>query len=77
MPGRVAVVTDSTAYLPADLVHEHGIVVVPLQVILDGKPFEEGAELSGHDIAEVDSTYARWNARFDESGRLVPELATV
>ena len=31
----------------------------------------------GHDIAEVDSTYARWNARFDDSGRLVPELATV
>ena len=31
----------------------------------------------GHDIAEVESTYARWNARFDETGRLVPELATV
>lgn len=53
MPGRVAVVTDSTAYLPADLVNEHGIAVVPLQVILDGKPFAEGAELSGHDIAEA------------------------
>ena len=31
----------------------------------------------GHDVDEVDTTYARWNARFDESGRLVPELATV
>ena len=31
----------------------------------------------GHDMAEVEETYARWNARFDESGRLVPELATV
>jgi hypothetical protein len=31
----------------------------------------------GHDLSEVEATYARWNARFDETGRLVPELATV
>jgi hypothetical protein len=31
----------------------------------------------GHDIAEVEDTYAQWNARFDESDRLVPQLATV
>ena len=31
----------------------------------------------GHDISEVEATYARWNARFDDTGRLVPELATV
>ena len=31
----------------------------------------------GHDMAEVEPSYARWNARFDDSGRLVPELATV
>ncbi len=31
----------------------------------------------GHDLSEVEATYARWNARCDETGRLVPELATV
>jgi hypothetical protein len=31
----------------------------------------------GHDIDEVESTFARWNARFDETGRLVPDLVTV
>jgi hypothetical protein len=31
----------------------------------------------GHDLSEVEATYARWNARVDETGRLVPELATV
>ena len=31
----------------------------------------------GHDLDEVETTFARWNARFDASGRLVPELATV
>jgi fatty acid kinase fatty acid binding subunit len=32
----VAVVTDSTAYLPADLVEQHGIEVVPLYVVFGG-----------------------------------------
>ena len=31
----------------------------------------------GHDVAEIEPAYAHWNARFDESDRLVPELATV
>jgi hypothetical protein len=31
----------------------------------------------GHDIAEVEETFAQWNARFDESDRLVPDLAAV
>ena len=31
----------------------------------------------GHDVDEVDTTYARWNARFDDTGRLVPDLVTV
>jgi hypothetical protein len=31
----------------------------------------------GHDLSEVEATYAGWNARCDETGRLVPELATV
>ena len=26
----------------------------------------------GHDIGEVESAYAHWNARFDDTGRLVP-----
>ena len=36
--GRVAVVTDSTAYLPPDLVEAYGLTVVPLQVVVGG-PF--------------------------------------
>ncbi len=39
--GRVAVVTDSTAYLPADLVRGGGIAVVPLQVVVDGTSYDE------------------------------------
>ncbi|MGH3361889.1 MAG: DegV family protein, partial [Nocardioides sp.] len=31
---RIVVVTDSTASLPADVAAAHGIVVVPLQVVI-------------------------------------------
>ncbi len=31
----------------------------------------------GHDMTEVEDTFAHWNARLDESDRLVPDLATV
>ena len=31
----------------------------------------------GHDLGEVEETFAHWNASFDESDRLVPDLTTV
>jgi DegV family protein with EDD domain len=34
--GRVSVVTDSTSYLPPELIERHGIHVVPLYVVFDG-----------------------------------------
>ncbi|GAA4114217.1 DegV family protein [Nocardioides fonticola] len=43
MSQRVAVVTDSTASLPAELAAEHGVVVVPLQVIIGASAYDEGA----------------------------------
>jgi DegV family protein with EDD domain len=41
MAGTV-VVTDSTASLPADVVAERGIVVVPLQVVIGATVYDEG-----------------------------------
>lgn len=38
----VAVVTDSTATLEADILTEHAIQVVPLQVIIGATPYDEG-----------------------------------
>jgi len=42
--GPVVVVTDSTASLPAEVAAEHGIVVVPLQVVIGADVFDEGSE---------------------------------
>ena len=41
MRGRIAIVTDSTAHLSPQVVVQHGIEVVPLQVIVDGEPHDE------------------------------------
>ncbi len=43
----IAVVTDSTAYLPDELVLEYGIDVVPLQVVIAGESYDEDETTSG------------------------------
>jgi DegV family protein with EDD domain len=48
---RVAVVTDSTAYLPPGVADKHGIGVVPLHVVLGLRSGEEGVEVSPADVA--------------------------
>ena len=42
MPPRTLVVTDSTASLPPEVVAAHGIVVVPLQVVIGAQVYDEG-----------------------------------
>jgi DegV family protein with EDD domain len=49
----VAVVTDSTAYLPAHLVDRYGIRVVPLYVVLAGHSGREDRDISPQDIAKA------------------------
>jgi DegV family protein with EDD domain len=41
---KVAVVTDSTATIPASMAEEHGIVVVPLQVVVGAKAYRDGVD---------------------------------
>jgi DegV family protein with EDD domain len=53
----ITVLTDSTAYLPPALVAQHGIAVVPLQVVIGGRPYDEGETTS----AEVSEALRRWS----------------
>jgi DegV family protein with EDD domain len=57
MGGRVAVVTDSTAYLPDGVAASLGIAVVPLQVVLGGVAGSEGSEVTPADVARA---LAQW-----------------
>jgi DegV family protein with EDD domain len=49
----VAVVTDSTAGLPEELIAAHGVTVVPLTVTIDGTPGREGVEVAPGDVARA------------------------
>jgi DegV family protein with EDD domain len=49
----VAVVTDSTAYLPGELVEGYGIHVVPLYVVLAGHSGREGQDIGPEDVARA------------------------
>ncbi len=53
MPGRVAIVTDSTAYLPIGLADELGVTVVPLHVVLNGESGVEGIDVTPEDLARA------------------------
>jgi DegV family protein with EDD domain len=53
MKRRVAVVTDSTAYLPGPLAKQHRITVIPLQVTVGGAAGTEGAEVAPGDVAKA------------------------
>lgn len=49
----VAVVTDSTAYLPPELTEGYGIHVVPLYVVLPGRSGREGFDVGPADVART------------------------
>jgi DegV family protein with EDD domain len=50
---RVAVVTDSTAYLPAGIAAQRGVTVVPLHVVLGGRTGAENVEVSPAEVASA------------------------
>jgi len=50
---HVAIVTDSTAYLPQAALVRHSIDVVPLTVVLGDQALEEGTEISARSLAEA------------------------
>jgi DegV family protein with EDD domain len=47
----VAIVTDSTAYLPSSVVESRGIHVVPLHVIIGGTEYSEGVDVTTAEVA--------------------------
>jgi len=53
MSEHVAVVTDSTAYLPPGAAERLGVTVVPLQVVLGGQSLAEGVEVDSARLAKA------------------------
>ncbi|MGK5728114.1 DegV family protein [Streptomyces sp. URMC 124] len=53
MSRHVAVITDSTAYLPQRAMERHSITAVPLTVVLGDEALEEGTEISARSVAQA------------------------
>ncbi|GGX70681.1 DegV family protein [Streptomyces hiroshimensis] len=53
MSRHVAVITDSTAYLPQRAMERHSITAVPLTVVLGDEALEEGTEISARCVAQA------------------------
>jgi len=49
---KIAILTDSTAYLPKDFVENHNIRVVPLKIHWDGVNFEDGIDITPSEFYE-------------------------
>ena len=68
MPPDVAIVTDSTAYLPQEALERHRITVVPLSVVMGDEALLEGTEVSARSVA-----YALQRRRTVTTSRPSPE----
>lgn len=53
MPDRIALLTDSTAGLPAHVARRLGIAVIPLSVVIDEGTFLEGVHVMPGDVVEA------------------------
>ncbi|MEM4725289.1 MAG: DegV family protein [Candidatus Hadarchaeum sp.] len=47
---KIAIVTDSSANLPRELVEKHHIFVVPVLIYLDGREYHDGVDVTPSDI---------------------------
>lgn len=64
--GRLAVLTDSTACLPAEVAEAAGITVVPLHVVINGESYPEGTDDA---TARLDEALHRhWSATTSRPG---------
>jgi len=66
MSKKVAIITDSTAYLPDDLVKKHNITILPLEVIWGDKVYKDGIDI------RADEFYTRL-----QSAKIMPSTSQV
>ena len=52
MSRKVAIVTDSTGYLPSELIAKHNITVLPLEVIWGDETFRDGVDIQPSEFYE-------------------------
>lgn len=46
-------ISDSTSYLPENLMHDYGIIIIPLNLHLEGKSYKEGKDISHAEFYDI------------------------
>ncbi|MEI3607477.1 DegV family protein [Pseudogracilibacillus sp. SE30717A] len=67
---RIAIVTDSTAYIPDELLHKYNIHTVPLSVVFGDESFREGIDIT------TESFYKKVNEAKDLPSTSQPAIGT-
>ena len=73
--GRTAVVTDSTAALAPEMTGSLGVTVVPMQVMVDGRSYEDGVDLGPAEVAAALWAGARLTTSRPASGTFAAAYA--
>ncbi|MQS96783.1 DegV family protein [Companilactobacillus halodurans] len=50
---KIAIVTDSTSYLPQEIVNKYNITVVPIEVVFDNKTYREDIDITTSQFYEL------------------------
>ena len=50
---KLAIVTDSTACLPQELVEKYDVLVVPLSLIIEGQVYQDGVDMTPSEVYEL------------------------
>jgi len=70
-PGPVAVVTDSTAYLPEGFAQRHRVRVVPLHVVIDDRSGRDGIDIGPAELATALGERRRVTTSLPATGEFV------
>jgi DegV family protein with EDD domain len=85
---KIAVVADSQSCLPQELIKQYGITIVPMTVIIDGKPYRDQVDISidefwkvfhekGHDMSTSPASTGIFKEAFDELAKTYESIVCV
>jgi DegV family protein with EDD domain len=85
---KIAVVADSQSCLPQELIKQYGITIVPMTVIIDGKPYRDQVDISidefwkvfhekGHDMSTSPASPGIFKEAFDELAKTYESIVCV
>ena len=63
MKEKIALMTDTVANLPEKYVKENNIYVISLYVIIDGKYYKDGIDISSYDMFKLNEKYEDFTAK--------------